>query len=90
MAQHGGHGAPPSGPQSQQAVTGEGTVIAVVPGSRQIVVDHTEIPGFMGAMTMGYRTEPAMLLEGLQAGDRIRFTIDTTQQAIVNIEKLPQ
>ena len=88
MAQHGGHDVHGSYQQSQQSVTGEGTVIAVVPERHQIVVDHAEIKGFMGAMTMGYQTEPPALLEGLQAGDRIRFTIDPTQQAIVNIEKL--
>ena len=63
-------------------------MIAVVPERHQLVVDHAEIKGFMGAMTMGYRTDPPALLEGIQAGDRIRFTIDTTQQAIVSIEKL--
>ena len=88
MSQHGDHDAHASPQQSQQSVTGEGTVIAVVPERHQIVVDHAEIKGFMGAMTMGYQTEPPALLEGLQAGDRIRFTIDPTQQAIVNIEKL--
>ena len=88
MAQHGGHDAHASPQQNQQSVTGEGTVTAVVPERHQIVVDHEEIKGFMGAMTMGYRTEPPSLLEGLQAGDRIRFTIDTSQQTIVNIEKL--
>jgi Cu/Ag efflux protein CusF len=88
MAQQGGHGAYGSHPQGQPSVTGEGTVTAVVPERHQIVVDHEEIKGFMGAMTMGYRAEPPSLLEGLQAGDRIHFTIDTSQQTIVNIEKL--
>jgi Cu/Ag efflux protein CusF len=88
MAQHGGHDVHSSHPQSQPSVTGEGTVTAVVPERDQIVVDHEEIKGFMGAMTMGYRTDPPSLLDGLQAGDRIRFTIDTSQQSIVNIEKL--
>jgi Cu/Ag efflux protein CusF len=88
MAQQGGHEAHASPQQSRQSVTGEGTVTAVVPERHQIVVDHEEIKGFMGAMTMGYRTDPPSLLEGLQAGDRIRFTIDTSQQTIVNIEKL--
>ena len=63
---HGGHGAPPSAQTSQQAVVGEGKVIAVVPSSSQIVVDHKEIPGFMEAMTMGYRIEPPSLLEGVK------------------------
>ena len=65
-------------------------MIAVVPSSSQIVVDHKEITGFMDAMTMGYRVEPPSLLEGVKAGDTIRFTIDPQQKAIVKIEKLQQ
>ena len=42
----------------------------------------------MGAMTMGYRVEPPSLLGAVQAGDTVRFTIDTQHKAIVNIEKL--
>ena len=90
MAQHGGHDAHASAHQGRPSVVGEGKVIAVVPGSRQIVIDHKEIPGFMGAMTMGYKIDPPSLLEGLAAEDRIRFTIDTAKQAIVAIEKLPK
>ena len=86
----GGHGTPPSAQTSQQVVVGEGKVIAVVPSSSQIVVDHKEIPGFMEAMTMGYRVAPASLLGGVKAGDTIRFTIDPQQKAIVKIEKLKQ
>jgi mono/diheme cytochrome c family protein len=69
-------------------VSGEGNVIAVTPTSQQVVIDHDEIKGFMDAMIMGYRVNPASLLEGLNAGDRIRFTVDTQQKAIVGIEKL--
>ena len=90
MAQHGGHGAHMAQQQSQQTVVGEGKVVAVVPSSSQIVVDHKEIKGFMDAMTMGYRTEPPSLLEGVKAGDSIRFTIDTQQKAIVKIEKMQE
>jgi Cu/Ag efflux protein CusF len=52
------------------------------------VVDHKEIPGFMEAMTMGYKVDPSSLLDKLKAGDNVRFTIDTHKQAIVKIEKL--
>jgi Cu/Ag efflux protein CusF len=90
MAQHTGHGTPAAAPPGQHAVVGEGKVIAVVPGRNQIVVDHKEIKGFMDAMTMGYRTEPPSLLEGVKAGDSIRFTIDTRQKAIIKIEKMPE
>jgi Cu/Ag efflux protein CusF len=85
--QHGMHGAQPSASASSHTVVGEGKVIAVVPSSSQIVVDHQAIPGFMDAMTMGYRIEPLSLLEGVQTGDTIRFTIDTQNKAIIKIEK---
>ena len=85
---YGGHGTPSSVAKGHATVVGEGKVIAVVPSSSQIVVDHKAIPGFMDAMTMGYRVEPASLLGGVQAGETIRFTIDPQQKAIVKIEKM--
>lgn len=70
------------------AVTGEGKIIAVVPASRQVVVEHGAIKGFMDAMTMDYKVKPPSLLDRLHAGDHIRFRIDTRNQAIIAIEKL--
>lgn len=71
-----------------KSVTGEGKIIAVVPDSEQVVIDHNAIKGFMDAMTMGYKVNPASLLDGLQAGDQIHFTINTQQNVIVKIEKI--
>ena len=72
---------------SASTFEGVGTVIALQPRRSQIVVDHEEIKGFMGAMIMGYPVKPARLLQGLKAGDRIRFTIDADRKAIVRIER---
>ena len=71
-----------------KSVTGEGTVIAVVPASEELVVKHGDIKGFMGPMTMGYKVSPASLLKPLKAGDTVRFTIDTEAKAIVSIQKV--
>ncbi len=90
MAQHRRQDASAPGQQHTEKVTGEGRVVAVVPGNQQIVVSHDEITDFMEAMTMGYQVDPPALLEGLQAGDTVRFTIDTQQKAIVQLEKLKQ
>ena len=79
------HTTPPSLPST---VSGEGTVIAVMPAQQQLVVEHGEIPGFMAAMTMGYSVHPVSLLDTLAAGETIRFTIDTKQKAIIAIKKL--
>jgi Cu/Ag efflux protein CusF len=87
-AQQGGHEGHQMGGDAQKMVTGEGKVVATVPTSGQLVVDHGEIKDFMGAMTMGYPVEPVSQLEGLKPGDQVRFTIDVPKKAIVKIEKL--
>jgi Cu/Ag efflux protein CusF len=77
-----------AGAEPQKTVVGEGKVVATVPNSSQIVVEHGEIKGFMEAMTMGYPVDPPSLLEGLKFGDKVRFTIDVPKKAIVKIEKI--
>jgi Cu/Ag efflux protein CusF len=67
---------------------GEGKVVAVVPNTQQVVIDHGDIKGFMGAMTMGFQVASPSLLKGLQAGDPIRFTIDAQEKVISKIEKM--
>jgi Cu/Ag efflux protein CusF len=79
----------PAAGVAAKTVVGEGEVVAATPASGQIVVDHVEIKGFMDAMTMGYRTDPASLVATVKPGDKIRFTIDVDRRAIVHIEKLP-
>jgi len=71
----------------QKTVVADGKVVATVPSASQVVVEHGEIKGFMEAMTMGYRVDPPSLLEGLQFGDKVRFTIDVLKKTIVKIEK---
>ena len=69
-------------------VTGEGKVIALIPQSQEIIVDHEEIKDFMDAMTMGYKVSSRSLLQRVKPGDKVRFTIDTEKRAITKIEKL--
>ena len=69
-------------------VTGEGTVVALRPDRQQIVVEHGEIKQFMAAMTMGYKVTPPSLMDRVQPGDKVRFTIDTEARAITRIDKV--
>jgi Cu/Ag efflux protein CusF len=87
-AQNGGHETHHPDASASQTVTGEGKVVAVVPDSSQLVVEHGEIKGFMGAMTMGYPVEPPSKIKELKPGDQVRFEIDVSKKAIVKIEKL--
>jgi Cu/Ag efflux protein CusF len=73
---------------SERTAVGEGKVIAVVPSSGQLVIDHGPIKDYMDAMTMGYPTEPTSLLEGLKPGDKVRFGIDVKRKVIVKVEKM--
>lgn len=41
-----------------------------------MTVQHEDIPGFMPAMTMGYRVKDAKLIEGLSPGDLITATLN--------------
>jgi Cu/Ag efflux protein CusF len=71
-----------------KSVSGVGKVVALVPETQEIVVDHDEIKGFMDAMTMGYKVNPISLLKAVKPGDKVRFTIDTDKRVITKLEKL--
>lgn len=71
-----------------ETVTGEGKILAVVPQTQEVVIEHGEIKGFMDAMTMGYKVNPNSLLNTVKTGDKVRFTIDTNKRAITKFEKL--
>jgi Cu/Ag efflux protein CusF len=73
---------------AEKTAVGEGKVIAVVPSSGQLVIEHGPIKDFMDAMTMGYPTEPASLLAGLKPEDKVRFAIDMKRKVIVKVEKM--
>jgi Cu/Ag efflux protein CusF len=61
-------------------------VVAAVPRVGRLIVDHEEIPGFMAAMEMSYPVTPPSLLDGINPGDKIGFTVDASKSAIVAVE----
>jgi Cu/Ag efflux protein CusF len=65
---------------------GIGVVIATVPRMNRLIVNHEEIKGFMAGMEMSYPVAPPDLLNGLNPGDKIGFTIDAGKSTIVAIE----
>jgi Cu/Ag efflux protein CusF len=74
-------------PAAAKLVKGVGKIVALMPHSGQVVIDHEAIKDVMGAMTMGYKVNSAAVLKGLRSGDRVEFTFDTTQRVITKIEK---
>lgn len=53
----------------------KGQVLAVKPETREILVKHDDIPGFMPAMTMAYTVQDAALIRERAAGDLITATL---------------
>jgi Cu/Ag efflux protein CusF len=73
-------------PKDTKSYKGIGVVIAVVPRGGRLILNHQDIPGFMAAMEMSYVVTPSSLLAGLNAGDKISFTIDAAKASIVSID----
>ena len=49
----------------------KGKIVSVDKSAKQLTVDHEAIPGFMGAMTMGYPVKDERALDGLSPGDQV-------------------
>src|SRR5437764_1048733 len=77
-----------SGQESQISPSGErryhleGKVISTDKSQQQIVVDHKEIPGFMGAMAMPYPVADARTVEQVAPGDEITADVVATAKGI--------
>ena len=65
-----------------------GVVMKVDTAKSRVTLDHEEIKGFMAAMVMSYLVTRRELLKGLEAGNKVRFTVDADKRAIVNIIRL--
>lgn len=73
---------------AERRFAGVGVVLNVDPRSGRLVIDHEAIPGFMAPMVMSYQVRPAELLQNLEPGEKVEFTIDAAQRAIVGIEPI--
>jgi Cu/Ag efflux protein CusF len=80
--------APPPG--VERVFTAQGVVRAVLRESGVLVLSHEDIPGFMPAMTMGFRTREPSVSAGVEPGDVVRFTLRGVPPSmeIVSLERL--
>jgi membrane fusion protein, copper/silver efflux system len=60
---------------------GHGVIRSVVADQRRIVLEHGEIPGFMGPMTMSYDASPDLPVESLRRGDAVEFRLERLEPA---------
>lgn len=66
-----------------------GVVRALLPEINVLVLTHADIPGYMPAMTMGFRAASPKIHEAVRVGDEVRFTLRgvVPNVAITAIEK---
>ena len=67
----------------------KGQILDVKPETKEVLVKHDDIPGFMPAMTMPYKVEDSNLLAGKQPGDLITATlvVGETEAHLSTIDK---
>jgi Cu/Ag efflux protein CusF len=70
--------------------TVEGVVRAIFPELGVIVLTHGDIPGYMPAMTMGFRVASPKIQDAVSVGDAVRFTLRGVlpDVAVTTIEKI--
>ena len=78
-------------PTPAEKLVGRGILQKVVPADRRLIIAHDDMPGFMRAMTMSFEVRDPRLLEKCTPGQRVRFTLEKTDQTLylVEIEKEP-
>jgi len=63
-----------AGAEASSTYTATGVVKAVDKAAKKVTITHDPIPALdWPGMTMGFAVEDASLLDGLKAGDKIRF-----------------
>ena len=74
-------------PAKQYQLTGQ--ILDVKPDTKEVLVKHGDIPGFMPAMTMPYKVEDPTVLAGKQPGDLITATlvVGETEAHLSKIDK---
>jgi protein SCO1/2 len=78
------------GAKSTETYDVTGVVRAIDAAQGQVKIEHEEIPGFMPAMTMNFDVTPPSLIEGIEPGARVRFTLEraATTLRVTQIEVL--
>jgi Cu/Ag efflux protein CusF len=71
-----------SKPEEAKRYRLEGTVVSIDKPQHQARIQHKEIPGFMGAMTMSYTIRDDAALDSLRVGDSMTATVVVTDTKV--------
>jgi Cu(I)/Ag(I) efflux system protein CusF len=88
---HSAHGAPATKPAMamSEAPMEQGVVKRIDKATGKVAIAHEAQKGGMPAMTMIYKVKDTAALEKLQAGQKIRFTVDAADSGtLVRMEQV--
>jgi adenylate cyclase len=74
-----------SGETSEKAFVGKGRIVSIVEDGKRVVLDHEAVENFMGAMTMAYDVSSPELLDGIEPGSVVEFTMNASDKTITGI-----
>ncbi len=58
-------------------------------GKDKLTVQHGDIPGYMGGMTMGYKVDKPDVLKQAKAGDEVEATVYDDDYTLYNVKLVP-
>lgn len=76
--------------EATKSWTVNGIVRDVPAGTSLVIITHDAMPGLMDAMTMAFRVADRSLVVGLRPGDRVRFTVVTTDKDLFVVALRPE
>lgn len=68
--------------------TAAGTVNAVKSSDKKLNISHGEVKGLMGAMTMDFSVADPAMLDDVDAGSKINFTLEEDSKGNLTITDL--
>lgn len=72
----------PAPAAAAEAIAGEGVITRIDVNAGAVALNHEPLPAInWPAMTMGFIVDDPALLQGLQVGDRVAFTIKSAHEA---------
>jgi len=89
---HHGHAQTPAAPAATAADLTDGEVRRIDAAASKLTIKHGEIKHLdMPPMTMVFEVREPALLQGVQAGDAVRFTADKIggRYTVTSLERLP-
>jgi Cu/Ag efflux protein CusF len=75
--------------QQKKSYVFHGTVQSVDQKTAKMTVDGEAVPGWMGAMSMGYAVDNPAVLKIVKVGDRIEATVYDGDYVLHNVKVVP-